>query len=191
MAGHPPSRLEVSTRRQVGRETSPPDREFVAALTDFGPGRSELFGNSADGYLAVYSRGSTEADVKEGSRGIWERLHYDWSDPNRVDPFVAPEPPDSYRPQGMHNRRLQLILEDPQPKENVVMRLSSTRLYVSVVPAVSPALSRSSARRPAAGSGDTVLAFYWPVWFGRRARPGVGIAAAVDSHKPRRSQRAR
>jgi hypothetical protein len=22
--------------------------------------------------------------VKEGSRGIWERLHYDWSDPNRV-----------------------------------------------------------------------------------------------------------
>ena len=24
------------------------------------------------------------ADVKEGSKGIWERLHYDWSDPNRV-----------------------------------------------------------------------------------------------------------
>jgi hypothetical protein len=22
--------------------------------------------------------------VTEGSRGIWERLHYDWSDPNRV-----------------------------------------------------------------------------------------------------------
>jgi hypothetical protein len=58
--------------------------QFVAALTDFGPGRSELFGNSADGYLEIYSRGATEADVKEGSRGIWERLHYDWSDPRRV-----------------------------------------------------------------------------------------------------------
>ncbi len=25
-----------------------------------------------------------EADVTEGSGGVWERLHYDWSDPNRV-----------------------------------------------------------------------------------------------------------
>jgi hypothetical protein len=25
-----------------------------------------------------------QADVTEGSGGIWERLHYDWSDPNRV-----------------------------------------------------------------------------------------------------------
>jgi hypothetical protein len=28
--------------------------------------------------------GRSEADVTEGSGGIWERLHYDWSDPNRV-----------------------------------------------------------------------------------------------------------
>jgi hypothetical protein len=27
---------------------------------------------------------ATEADVTEGSGGIWERLHYDWSDPDRV-----------------------------------------------------------------------------------------------------------
>ena len=73
----------MSTVRFSQATTATPE-EFVAALTDFGPGRSELFGNSADGYLEVYSRGSTEADVKEGSRGIWERLHYDWSDPNRV-----------------------------------------------------------------------------------------------------------
>ena len=58
--------------------------QFVAGLTDFGPGRSELFANSADADLEVYSRGATEADVKEGSRGVWERLHYDWSDPTRV-----------------------------------------------------------------------------------------------------------
>jgi hypothetical protein len=73
----------MSTVRFSQATTATPE-EFVAALTDFGPGRSELFGNSADGYLEVYSRGATEADVKEGSRGIWERLHYDWSDPNRV-----------------------------------------------------------------------------------------------------------
>jgi hypothetical protein len=56
----------------------------VAGLTDFGPGRSELFGNSADEYLKVHDQGPHHADVTEGSRGIWERLHYDWSDPNRV-----------------------------------------------------------------------------------------------------------
>jgi len=63
--------------------TSTPE-QFVAGLTDFGPGRSKLFGNSADAYLKVHKRGPTEADVTEGSNGIWERLHYDWSDPNRV-----------------------------------------------------------------------------------------------------------
>jgi hypothetical protein len=58
--------------------------QYVAGLTDFGPDRSKLFGNSADEYLKVHQRGRTEADVTEGSRGIWERLHYDWSDPNHV-----------------------------------------------------------------------------------------------------------
>jgi hypothetical protein len=37
--------------------------QFVAGLTDFGPGRSKLFGNSADEYLKVHHRGSSEADV--------------------------------------------------------------------------------------------------------------------------------
>ncbi|HXF31265.1 MAG TPA: SRPBCC family protein [Solirubrobacterales bacterium] len=58
--------------------------QFVAALTDFGPGRAELFPNSTDDELTVHGQGPTEADVTEGSKGIWERLHYDWSDPNRV-----------------------------------------------------------------------------------------------------------
>ena len=58
--------------------------QYVAGLTDFGPGRSKLFGNSADEYLKVHNRGPAEADVTEGSGGIWERLHYDWSDPNHV-----------------------------------------------------------------------------------------------------------
>ena len=58
--------------------------QFVAGLTDFGPGRSKLFGNSADEYLKVHSRSAFQADVTEGSNGIWERLNYDWSDPNHV-----------------------------------------------------------------------------------------------------------
>jgi hypothetical protein len=32
----------------------------------------------------VHSKSADQADVTEGSRGTWERLHYDWSDPNRV-----------------------------------------------------------------------------------------------------------
>jgi hypothetical protein len=32
----------------------------------------------------VHQRSRTQADVTEGSGGIWERLHYDWSDPNHV-----------------------------------------------------------------------------------------------------------
>jgi hypothetical protein len=63
--------------------TSTPE-QFVAGLTDFGPGRKELFENSADGYLKVHNQGPKDADVTEGSGGVWERLHYDWSDPNHV-----------------------------------------------------------------------------------------------------------
>ena len=58
--------------------------QFVAALTDFGPGRSKVWGNTADKYLKVHGQGPGEADVTEGSSGIWERLHYDWSDLNHV-----------------------------------------------------------------------------------------------------------
>ena len=58
--------------------------QYIAGLTDFGPGRSKLFGNSADEYLKVHQQGRLQADVTEGSGGIWERLHYDWSDPNHV-----------------------------------------------------------------------------------------------------------
>jgi hypothetical protein len=64
--------------------TSLTPEQYLAGLTDFGPGRSEVFSKSADDYLKVHSVGPAEADVTEGSGGVWERLHYDWSDPNRV-----------------------------------------------------------------------------------------------------------
>ena len=58
--------------------------QYVAGLTDFRPGRSQVFSKSADDYLKVHSVGASEADVTEGSGGVWERLHYDWSNPDRV-----------------------------------------------------------------------------------------------------------
>lgn len=64
----------------------PPD-VLTAALTDFGPGRSQVFGNSEAGHLRVHDRGETWADVTEGSRaggGIWQRMRYDWSTPGEV-----------------------------------------------------------------------------------------------------------
>jgi hypothetical protein len=73
----------MSTIHFLYTTTSTPE-QFVAGLTDFGPGRSKLFCNSADEYLNVHRRGPSEADVTEGSGGIWERLYYDWSDPHRV-----------------------------------------------------------------------------------------------------------
>jgi len=73
----------MSTIRFRYTTTSTPE-QYIAGLTDFGPGRSRLFGNSADDYLQVHGRGPTHADVTEGSGGVWERLRYDWSDPDRV-----------------------------------------------------------------------------------------------------------
>jgi hypothetical protein len=64
--------------------TSSTPEQFIAGLTDFGPGRSKLFSNSADDYLKVHDEDANQADVTEGSNGIWERLHYDWSDPTHV-----------------------------------------------------------------------------------------------------------
>jgi len=51
--------------------------QYIAGLTDFGPGRSKLFGNSTDEYMKVHSRGPAQAYVTEGSGGIWE-LRAEW-----------------------------------------------------------------------------------------------------------------
>ena len=59
---------------------------FVEALTDFGPQRSRLWGNSSAGKLVVHDRGDTWADVTEGTDagGIWQRYRYDWADPHLI-----------------------------------------------------------------------------------------------------------
>src|ERR1700709_2185239 len=63
--------------------TSTPE-QYIAGLTDFGPGRQKIFPNSAASYLKRHYREGATAVVTEGSGGIWERLHYDWSNPNHV-----------------------------------------------------------------------------------------------------------
>jgi hypothetical protein len=65
------------------RTTATPE-QFLAGLTDFGPDRSKLFGNSAAGYFQVHEQSPGHADVTEGSAGVWERLRYDWTDPHRI-----------------------------------------------------------------------------------------------------------
>jgi hypothetical protein len=63
-----------------------PER-FVRALTDFGPGRAAIWGNSSTEYLTVHATGETWAEVTEGSPaggGIWQRYRYDWSMPDLV-----------------------------------------------------------------------------------------------------------
>jgi hypothetical protein len=73
----------MPTIRFTATTTSTPE-QFVAGLTDFGPGRQKLFANSSDSSLVVHDHGPGHADVTEGSVGIWERLAYDWSDPSHV-----------------------------------------------------------------------------------------------------------
>ena len=64
--------------------TSATPEQVVAALTDFGPGRSKVFPNTADEKLIVHERGPGHADVTEGTSTAWERLRYDWSDPTHI-----------------------------------------------------------------------------------------------------------
>ena len=68
----------------LSQPTTATPEQFVAGLTNFGPGRAKLFPNSADEFLEVHELGEHSADVTEGSGGIWERLHYDWSDLSHV-----------------------------------------------------------------------------------------------------------
>jgi len=75
---------EPQTEIHFHQTTTLTPKQFIAGLTDFGPGRSKLYANSQDQYLKVHHLGLSDADVTEGSPAIWERLYYDWSDPDHV-----------------------------------------------------------------------------------------------------------
>lgn len=75
----------MSTVKVSAHGEFPPER-FVEALTDFGPERTEVWGNNSASLFTVHEVGDTWAEVTEGSAGagIWQRYRYDWSEPGLV-----------------------------------------------------------------------------------------------------------
>src|SRR5262245_56990135 len=74
---------------QLHETTTATPAQVLAGITDFGPRRQQIFGNSGDEFHEVHELGADSADVTEGTgrngRALtWERLSYDWSNPNRV-----------------------------------------------------------------------------------------------------------
>ena len=68
-------------------QTSLSPEQVLALLTDFSSRRPQLWPTLAADLYEVYDVRATSADVKEGSPGpvrMWERAHYDWSEPGRV-----------------------------------------------------------------------------------------------------------
>jgi len=60
---------------------------FIAALTDFGPRRPELWPGLDAKFYELHELGGTWADVTEGTDflgGVWARERYDWSEPGIV-----------------------------------------------------------------------------------------------------------
>jgi hypothetical protein len=60
---------------------------FIAALTDFGDRRPELWPNLDARFFRLHEDGETWADVTEGTDifgGVWARERYDWSEPGVV-----------------------------------------------------------------------------------------------------------
>jgi hypothetical protein len=60
---------------------------FIAALTDFGERRPELWPGLDAKYYQLHDLGDTWADVTEGTDvlgGVWARERYDWSEPGVV-----------------------------------------------------------------------------------------------------------
>jgi hypothetical protein len=65
---------------QVNTKLSP--GEVLAALTDFGPRRSQIWPNIDDEHFKLHDQGTGWAEVTEGSSvagGVWEREKYTWN----------------------------------------------------------------------------------------------------------------
>jgi len=65
-------------------DTSMPPQAIIGALTDFSEKRLNLWPNIDRKYYQVHELGQTTAEVTEGSKGVWERTQYDWSEPGVV-----------------------------------------------------------------------------------------------------------
>lgn len=67
--------------------TSVAPERIIRALTDFTPQRLQTWPNIDRRYYKVHEVQATSAEVTEGSAffgGVWERAHYDWSQPGEI-----------------------------------------------------------------------------------------------------------
>jgi hypothetical protein len=78
------------------KDSTVPPRAIIGALTDFSDKRIELWPNIDRKYYKVHDVGRTSAVVTEGSRGVWERTRYDWSQPGTVR--IQVEDSNAFRP---------------------------------------------------------------------------------------------
>jgi hypothetical protein len=68
----------------VDKDSTVSPQAIVGALTDFSEKRLDLWPNIDRKYYQVHQLSRTSAEVTEGSRGVWERTRYDWSEPGTV-----------------------------------------------------------------------------------------------------------
>jgi hypothetical protein len=81
------------------KDTRATPQEVIGALTDFSDRRLELWPNIDRKYYKVHQVSRSSADVTEGSGvlgGVWERTHYDWSEPGKV--HIRVEDSNAFRP---------------------------------------------------------------------------------------------
>jgi hypothetical protein len=65
-------------------ETTVAPERVRAALLDFSSQRPAIWPGITPSLYEVYEVGETTADIKEGTRTVWAKEHYDWSDPDTV-----------------------------------------------------------------------------------------------------------
>ena len=81
----------MPTVHVVEESAAPPERVLDAAR-DFSERRAEMWPDVHVEHLEVHEAGDTWAEVTEGNPWplglVWERLHYDWSQPGSVKATV-------------------------------------------------------------------------------------------------------
>ena len=166
--------------------TSATPEQYTAGLIDFGPGRSKIFGNSADSDLKVHDQGPGHADVTEGSGGVWERLRYDWSDPqhvvadDRLERMGRPVRPHLHvhAQRGRHDRhRLRRGARGKEPQGTIPRHRARQRRQEQAGEGVQ---QQRQGRRSPGRSGDGVAAMRLVRKRRRRRLAGAVGTAAMD-----------
>ena len=119
--------------------------QFVAALTDFGPGRALLFGNSSDADLVVHHQGPDTADVSRWTIAPTSSSMEIQLCHCRPDPIFPPRP--------NLNSGSCLRSAPPSPDSTIPVRRWATRTPASAAGAVAASqATHTSARKPVPGA---------------------------------------